>query len=242
MNTARSWFVLILIVFASLGLTPAAQAQSLPISRNSVLPLVLFPDTTATPSTLEDMLWLVQDPGCESGCGEYTPNTGKVGKGKNKGRYGASLNKGTTNDIVKFLNDANKTCDKRINRRYRIDCLRVYYGWIADSLPDSGEYLPIKQAMRSAEKRLDAIVSANLDQTEPVITPRKGHKPSAKKMPPLRAIKKSAERKAIAQAEAVVKEAEIVILRSGEDPTRRTAHYEEVSAALDSNLVILRSA
>ena len=46
----------------------------------------------------------------------------------------------------------------------------------------------------------------------------------------------------MAQAEAVVKEAEIVILRSGEDPTRRTAHFEDVSAALDSNLVILRSA
>ena len=46
----------------------------------------------------------------------------------------------------------------------------------------------------------------------------------------------------MAQAEEVVKETELVILRSGEDPTRRTAHYQEVAEAVDSNLVILRSA
>ncbi|MFZ1470526.1 MAG: hypothetical protein WAT09_16365 [Paracoccaceae bacterium] len=226
---------MILLASASFGLTQAAQAQTLLVPQGGVLPFVLLPDTAATPSPLEDMLWLVQS--CEGKCDDYTPK-----KGARKARYGTNLNKGTTRDIVKFLTDANKTCDARIDRRYRIDCLRIYYGWIADSLPDTGDYLPIKQAMRKAEKKLAAIVSANVDTTAPVITPRKGHKPSAKKMPPLRPIKKSAERKAVAQAEAVLKETEIVILRSGEDPTRRTAHYEEVSAALDSNLVILRSA
>ncbi len=159
------------------------------------------------------------------------------------GGRGESLNRGVTRDIVAIIRHANLTCnDDRVELRYRIDCLRVYYGWAADSLPDKGEYLPVKKALRTAEKKLSAIVSANVDRSAPVITPREGHKKSAKKLPPLRPIKKSAEKKAVAQAEAVVKEAELVILRSGEDPARREEHFDAVAEAVDSNLVILRSA
>lgn len=153
-----------------------------------------------------------------------------------------SVSWNTTDTLVDIINDANETCDRRIERKYRIDCLRVYYGWVADTLPNSGDYLPIRKAMRAAEKKLSAIVSANVDRNAPVITPREGHKKSGKKLPPLRAVKPSAVKKATAQAEAVVKETELVILRSGEDPARRTAHFQSVAEAVDSNLVVLRSA
>ncbi|MEZ5796959.1 MAG: hypothetical protein R3D63_05430 [Paracoccaceae bacterium] len=185
------------------------------------------------------LLWDAQT--C-SDCGEGDYGSGEPGKGKPRHRYGTNLNSGTTHDLSAILRTASKTCDRRIEKRYRIDCLRVYYGWVADKLPNTGDYLPIKQAMRTAEKKLSAIVSANVDRSAPVITPREGHKQNAKKTPPLRAVKKSAEKKAIAQAEAVIKETELVILRAGEDPTRRTAHFTEVAQAVDSNLVVLRSA
>jgi len=235
MNITKHWFFIIMLACASLGLTSAAQAQTMPVLRGSVPPLMLFPDAAAKPSTLEDLLWLAQS--CEGSCDDYQSETGR-----NSTRSGTSLNKSTTRKIVKLLQEANDTCGAQIDRSYRIDCLRVYYGWIADDLPDSGEYLPIKQQIQKAEQKLAAIVSANVDTKAPAITPRKGHKPSAKKLPPLRAVKKSAESKAVGQATAVINGAQLLILRSGEDPTRRTAHYEEVSAALDSNLVILRSA
>jgi hypothetical protein len=61
-------------------------------------------------------------------------------------------------------------------------------------------------------------------------------------MPRLRAVAPEAESAALAAAEAVVIETAAVILRSGEDPTRRTAHFQAIAAAVDSNLVILRSA
>ena len=236
MTIPRHWFFIIMLACVSLGLTSAAQAQTLPAPRDGALPLMLFPQAEAAPPTIEDLLWLAQS--CEGDCGNYETTD----NGRNNTRFGTNLNKGTTRKIVKLLQEANDTCDTRIERRYRIDCLRVYYGWIADDLPDSGDYLPIKQQIQKAEKKLAAIVSANVDTKAPVITPRKGHKPSAKKLPPLRAVKKSAESKAVGQATAVINGAQLLILRSGEDPTRRTAHYEEVSAALDSNLVILRSA
>jgi hypothetical protein len=188
-------------------------------------------------SGLEDLLWQAQCEGSECYDKEYGSGEGP------KGTKGASLNKGFTKEILKVVKSANSTCDDdRILLKYRIDCLRVYYGWAADIIPDTGEYLPIKKALRRAESKLAAIVSANVDKNEPVIRPRDNHKKNAKKLPPLRPVKKSAEKKAVAQAKEVVKEAELVILRSGEDPSRREPHYTEVAAAVDSNLLILRSA
>ncbi|MFZ1338756.1 MAG: hypothetical protein WAS26_06875 [Paracoccaceae bacterium] len=228
--------ILFLIAVALGSTLPSAPAIAGPVSPHIQL-LPLFPSASDAEagSNHDVLLWQVQS--CD---GDYCKEEPTNGKSRN--RYGTNLNKGTTADIAEIIRDANKTCNERIERRYRVDCLRIYYGWVADSLPDSGEYLPIKQAMRKAEKKLSAIVSANVDRKAPVITPHEGHKKNAPRMPPLRPVKKSAVKKAVAQAEAVVKETEIVILRSGEDPTRRTAHYEEVAAAVDSNLVILRSA
>jgi hypothetical protein len=183
----------------------------------------------------DDLLWQVQCEGSE--CYEEESSDGP------SATKGASLNKGFTKEILRVIKSANATCnDDRVLLKYRIDCLRVYYGWAADVIPDTGEYLPIKKALRRAEAKLSAIVSANVDRDEPVIRPRDNHKKNAKKLPPLRPVKKSAEKKAVAQAKEVVKETELVILRSGEDPSRREPHYTEVAAAVDSNLLILRSA
>lgn len=157
---------------------------------------MLPPEAAVDEGPYGDLLWQVQK--CTD-CGDGYNDNGP--KRKSNNRYGTNLNSGTTNDIVRLLKGANDTCNEHILRRYRVDCLRIYYGWVADSLPDSGDYLPIKKAMRKAEQKLAAIVSANVDRTEPVITPRDGHKKNAKKLPPLRAIKKSAESKAVAQAE-----------------------------------------
>jgi hypothetical protein len=154
---------------------------------------------------------------------------------------GEAINSGVTKDIVKILEGANKTCERELDIRYRIDCLRIYYQRVADRLPATGDYLPIKRAMEEAAAKLDAIVLANLDDTLPAIRPREGHKPQAKRLPGVRAVKKEKVAAAAAQAAEVVKEAELVIIRSGGDPARRTAAYTDVAAAVEDNLVILRS-
>jgi hypothetical protein len=142
---------------------------------------------------------------------------------------------------VRILEGASATCDNRIQLRYRVDCLRLYYGRVADSLPDRGDYAPIKRAMLDAEAKLDAIVTANLDEDVPAIRPRDKHKPAAKRIPPVRAVKEDRAEIAAAQAAKVVEEVELVILRSGGDPARRTPHYTAIAAAVEDNLVILRS-
>ena len=155
---------------------------------------------------------------------------------------GQNLNSGVTKSIVKLLNGANSTCSERIELRYRIDCLRIYYLKVAESLPDTGDYLPIKQAMLDAAEKLDAIVTANLDEIAPVIRPREGHKPLAKRLPPVRPVKEAFAEAAAVEAARVVEETELIIIRSGGDPARRTQHYTDVAAAVEDNLVILRSA
>jgi hypothetical protein len=165
-----------------------------------------------------------------------------TGGGPVSGASGVAINSGFTKEIVKILEGANKTCEREIDLRYRIDCLRIYYQKVADRLPDTGDYLPVKQAMLDAAAKLDAIVNANLDENTPAIRPHEGHKPSAKRLPAIRPVKAEAAERAAAQAAEVVKETELIIIRSGGDPARRTQAYTDVAAAVEENLVILRSA
>lgn len=158
------------------------------------------------------------------------------------GQPGQSLNTGVTKSIVKILQGAEKTCGTRIELKYRIDCLRIYYLKVAANLPDSGDYLPIKKAMQDAADKLDAIVTKYQDDSAPVIRPREGHKPSAKRLPPVRPVKEAFAEAAAVQAAMVVEETELVIIRSGGDPARRTQHYTEIAAAVEENIIILRSA
>lgn len=155
---------------------------------------------------------------------------------------GQSLNTGVTKAVVKILQGANKTCDSRIDLRYRIDCLRLYYLKVAANLPNSGDYLPVKKAMLDAADKLDAIVTKYQDESEPVIRPREGHKSGARRLPPVRPVKEAFAEAAAVEAAMVVEETELIIIRSGGDPARRTQHYTAIAGAVEDNLVILRSA
>ena len=54
-------------------------------------------------------------------------------------------------------------------------------------------------------------------------------------------MKRSALPKAMAKANAVVEEAATQLLRSAENSERRYAHYQQISAAVDSTKTLLRS-
>jgi hypothetical protein len=96
--------------------------------------------------------------------------------------------------------------------------------------------------MLDAADKLDAIVRKYEDVNAPPLRLREGHKPMAKRLPPVRAVKEGFAEVAAAEAADVVKETELIIIRSGGDPARRTEHYNEVAAAVEDNLVVLRSA
>jgi hypothetical protein len=185
------------------------------------------------------------------------PCTGKCGSGSSGSSdsgFGLSfegLSTAATNAILHDLAAADQSCDdmrlipppKAVDESlYRLDCYRILYKRLADSLPDTGDYAPVKRALLKASRDLDRIVTANLDRTAPTISIRERAKPNAPAISGIRAIKKSGKKRAYQQAEKVVREASIVILRAGEIPTRRTAHYTQIAQAVRKNLVVLRSA
>ncbi|NJS37706.1 MAG: hypothetical protein HC783_00455 [Rhodobacteraceae bacterium] len=156
-----------------------------------------------------------------------------------------------TDVLVKALSDADRTCnDILLARRqdgvnvdlFRIDCYRVMYRKLAQSMPTSGDYVPIRAALLDASDKLGQIVRQNQDTSIRPVKVRERGKPDAPATEALRAVRADRLEVATAQAEAVLEETAILILRSGEIPVRRNIHYARVSAAVEENIAVLRSA
>jgi|GEM_PF-1651280 len=179
------------------------------------------------------------------GCGTDCPPPAYTHDGPDPSPGPVGLSSSNTDAIVDLIAEANTTCGALILKKrkaYRIDCLRWYYRRIAETIPDNSDYRPIREALERAADRLDAIVRKYRDREADRIAPRIRNQPLAPRMDPIRAVAEANEPRAAREAAKVVEETKIVILRSGEDPTRRTAHYREIASAVDANLVILRSA
>jgi hypothetical protein len=146
-----------------------------------------------------------------------------------------------TTGIVSTITGMVDTCRSNVAPVYAIDCLRRAYLDLAAKIPPAGDYKPIRDALLSAADGLDAIVTANLDETAPTIRPREKGRPLGGRLQPVRAV--AADRLAAANADAakVIEAAGLLILRSGEVPKRRTAHYQRVAEAMESNMILLRS-
>ncbi len=95
------------------------------------------------------------------------------------------LSDNNTGAIAAQLREAASTCAGGwLPREYRLDCLRRYYLDLARSLPDTGDYKPVKQALKSGADRLGAIVEANADPEKPRLRVPKRGKPDAARTPP----------------------------------------------------------
>jgi hypothetical protein len=174
-----------------------------------------------------------------SNCGPNTPGPAE-GAGPAATHLG-TLSKANTRDFVLYLQGIDDTCGRRIDPRYRIDCLRATYVRLANQIPATGDYAPVRDALFAAARKLDAIVKANLDPDLPTIRPRLLGQGGGHRIQPIRAVAKDRLKTANAEAAKVVKDTSLLILRSGDRPPRRTVHYQQVAAAVDDNLILLRS-
>ena len=151
------------------------------------------------------------------------------------------LTTANTAGLAASISGVVETCGTAVAAGYRIDCLRRAYIDIARSIPDTGDYRPIRQALLDAAGKLDAIVTANLDPTAPVINPHEKGRPLAGRIGSVRAVAPERLAAASRAAEKVIADTGMLILRSGEIPKRRTAHYQQIAAAMDGTMVVLRS-
>jgi hypothetical protein len=108
-------------------------------------------------------------------------------------------------------------------------------------MSDRPENREAKRILRRASRQLAAIVSTYEDEDAAVLEVSPNVNPRFKKRRTYRAVKKADLPKAMAKANAVVTEAATQLLRSAENSERRYAHYQQISAAVDSTKTLLRS-
>jgi hypothetical protein len=179
-----------------------------------------------------DALILVQQ-----SCGKDCPDSGNGTTGGSSG-----ISTGRTRNITTAIAQVSQTCSPEwVERRYLVDCLRWELRRIAQSLPQTGDYAPVRKALAKASSDLDAIVRRYADPSAPPIQPNVGGKPLAPQLPPLIGVRPEDEDRAIREAERVIEEAQTVLLRSAAESERRMVAYRDIATALDSTKVLLRS-
>ena len=145
-----------------------------------------------------------------------------------------------TERIVGDLLSIRREC-RRYDEVYRIDCLRQGLEMTAANIPDRPENRDAKRILRRAAQRLGSIVSTYEDEGAPLLEVPRNANPRFKKRRTYRAVKRAALPRAMAKANAVIDEAATQLLRSAENSERRYAHYQQISAAVDSTKTLLRS-
>lgn len=145
-----------------------------------------------------------------------------------------------TDRVIQDLLSVRRECS-RYDDVYRIDCLRQGIEMTIAKMSDHPENQEAKKILRHASLQLAAIVSTYVDENAAVLQVSPTVNPRFKKTRIYRAVRKAALPEAMAKATAVVDEAATQLLRSAENSERRYAHYQQISAAVDSTKTLLRS-
>ena len=167
---------------------------------------------------------------------------GADGSGGQSPKRFTYLNPRNTDRLDTVLRGALVTCGPdQLELRYRIDCIRFYFMQIADELPRTGDYVPVRRALAEGAAKLDAIVRRDLDPGAPALRPRVGGRPAAPRTAPIRAVSPEAAARAARAAQAVIDETSTILLRSTENSEQRMAHYQQIATAIGLTKVLLRS-
>lgn len=124
---------------------------------------------------------------------------------------------------------------------YVVDCLAERLEVLERDMSGLVGFSDARRIFRDTAVQLRAVTQNNVDTDRPKarLQARDGSFRSTRPLTPVDANRK---RQAIAQAVAIIAEAETQLLRSAETSARRSVQYQQIAAALGSNKVLLRSA
>lgn len=145
-----------------------------------------------------------------------------------------------TTRVIEDLTSVRWECSQ-YDAVYRIDCLRQGIEQTIAKMPDVLENRDARRILETASRKLATIVSTYEDENAALLEVSPRVNPRFKKRRTYRAVKKADLPNAMAEANAVVTEAATELLRSAENSERRYAHYQQISAAVDSTKTLLRS-
>lgn len=148
----------------------------------------------------------------------------------------------STLDIVERINLAQEVCEM-LPTDVRIGCLASSFRRIAEGLPRTGEYGPLRTALLDASRKLGDVTDQYAD---PAVAPKRYIVPDPDgtgrlRTDPLQGIAPGSEDAAIDAAIAVIDELETVLLRSAENSRQRQVQYQPIAEAVGSTKVLLRS-
>lgn len=169
----------------------------------------------------------------DGGGGESRPNLGS------QPQRPAELSRYNTSSIVQNIQAVRIECG-RYDPVYRIECLHMGFSLVARRIPRSGDYRDVKDILNQAASELARVASSNVDSAAPRQVSRGNARFKVRRT--YRAVKRQKLKAALKQAEDAVIRAETRLLRSAENSQKRYQHYQQITTAVGSTKVLLRSA
>ena len=237
------------LVAACLWLLPqqvlAAPVLILPQAPGGLWLLPLTDPGRSVAESGDAQLFLAQSTGCGSDCPSQPPvSSGGGSGGSSSSGYDAGpqgISPAATQKIAQMFLDAAGFC-RQLDLRYRVDCLYAKFRKIAQALPKTGDYAPLRAALVRAADRLEDVVDDYADPAAGKISPRLRSQPAAERIRPLSPIRADLQAIANQATTEIITELSTTLLRSSTGSERRQLAFQQIATAIDSTKVLLRSA
>jgi hypothetical protein len=146
-----------------------------------------------------------------------------------------------TNAITSRMSAAGALCEK-LESAYYVDCLGERLASLSEELSTQGDYRKARKIIAVASARLRNLAALNRDSLKQRIRVRTPGSATGKRTKRITPIKPATAASVKKQAELIIANAQLKLLRSANNSQRRKSHYQQIAAALGSeSKVLLRS-
>lgn len=143
--------------------------------------------------------------------------------------------------IVNEINLGRDYCGWIEQKEYVVDCLSDELNRVAESIPEGSSYAPARAALKKASADLSKLVADNESATlRPGIARVTNSTETRTSTRPLRAVETAKLEDVSAAAIGIIEDTGTILLRSA-TTTEESANFTAISAAVNSNTILLRS-
>jgi hypothetical protein len=163
-------------------------------------------------------------------------------EGESEQSYDAANPAALTAAVVADFGAAIAFCDAIGGNEYTVDCLSERLSFIAQKLPQTGDFAEMRGIIADASQQLGAIAAQSPSTSLPSqVISSTGPDPVSTSRP-LRATATETLAANLASADAVIERAQLTLLRSTSNSDERSLSYQQVAAVVGRSRALLRSA
>lgn len=146
-----------------------------------------------------------------------------------------------TRQLVSSLASAKVFCGGIDKSAYRVDCLAERLQVVSDTIPEGSDYDEVRQVLNETSADLARLARTNRDTSLPSAPASRRTDSADRTTRALTPVSSAAQAEVGRQAIAILEEAQTQLLRSAEGSNSRSIQYAQISQAIDSTKVLLRS-